>query len=177
VIVTSDHGELFGEHGLFIHGNCLYRRVLQVPLLISYPSGLPSDIRVSNAVSLRDIPATVLDLIGAEENQPFPGSSLARYWRPGTKVEPSSEVVLSELAGPARIPADQGRSPVSEGPMKALVINGKQYIRNYGNGSEELYDFACDPEELHDLSQVAKSQEDLKGFRRFLEEILSSSNH
>lgn len=39
IVITSDHGEQFGEHGLLTHGNSLYLPLLHVPLLISYPRG------------------------------------------------------------------------------------------------------------------------------------------
>jgi arylsulfatase A-like enzyme len=173
IIVTSDHGELFGEHGLFGHGNCLYRPVLQVRLLISYPSVLPIGARVSAPVSLREIPATVMELIGVRESRTFPGSSLSRYWQSAGKEEGDSAFLLSEITSPSRIPPDHGRSPVSEGPMKALVLGGKQYIKNYGSGVEELYDFFLDPGEVSDLAHAAEFQYDLQQSRRALAQLLS----
>ena len=71
---------------------------------------------------------------------------------------------------------DQGRSPISRGPMKSLLMNGKQYIRNFGDGSEELYDFASDPGELRDLSHAAEGRGDLEQSRRILEQYLSKSD-
>ena len=81
VIVTSDHGEGFGEHDLFDHGESLYRTEIRVPLLISLPSGRASGRVVDRFVSLRDIPATIADLIGSSKEPPFPGRSLARLWQ------------------------------------------------------------------------------------------------
>ncbi len=81
VIVTADHGEGFGEHDLFDHGESLYRPEIRVPLLISLPSGRASGRVVDRFVSLRDIPATIADLIGSSQEPPFPGRSLARLWQ------------------------------------------------------------------------------------------------
>jgi len=177
VIVTADHGELFGEHDLFGHGNCLYRPVIQVPLLISFPSNLPRDRKIKHPVSLRDLPATLMDLIGYRGDHPFPGPSMARYWRQDAEQDSPPEYLLSELATPSRIPPDQGRSPISNGPMKSLIVNGKQYIRNLGDGSEEFYDFARDPGETRDLSQVVECQEDLRQSRNSLRILLSGIGH
>ena len=62
VVITSDHGELFGEHDTHVHGNSIYWRTLHVPLLMSWPGRLPAGLRVADPVSLRDVPATILSL-------------------------------------------------------------------------------------------------------------------
>ena len=81
VIVTSDHGEGMGEHDLFDHGESLYRPEIHVPLLIVLPAGQRATGVVRETVSLRDLPATILDLAGLSEGSPFPGRSLADLWR------------------------------------------------------------------------------------------------
>ena len=100
LIITSDHGELFGEHDLFCHGHCLYRPVVQVPLMISYPTRVPPGLTVSQPVSLRDIPATVIDLLGLENGDVFPGSSLSRFWQKGKSFPKAQDIVLSEIDAP-----------------------------------------------------------------------------
>ena len=60
VVVTSDHGEQLGEHGLVNHGNSLYRPLLAVPLLIRFPGRVPSGMRIRAPVSLVDLPSTIL---------------------------------------------------------------------------------------------------------------------
>ena len=81
VIVTSDHGEGFGQHDLFGHGESLYRPEIHVPLVIVLPAGQRTTGIVCEPVSLRDLPATILDLAGCSEGSPFPGRSLAELWR------------------------------------------------------------------------------------------------
>jgi hypothetical protein len=114
-----------------------------------------------------------MELIGEQQSRPFPGSSLSRYWQSVGKEEGDSAFLLSEITSPSRIPPDNGRSPVSEGPMKALVLGGKQYIKNYGSGVEELYDFFSDPGEVSDLAQAAEFQDELQQSRRALAHLLS----
>jgi arylsulfatase A-like enzyme len=64
VIITSDHGELFGEHDLFGHGNSLYRQVIHVPLIILVvKSSYPVEKWVSEAVSISAIPSTILEIL------------------------------------------------------------------------------------------------------------------
>src|SRR4029434_6029700 len=64
VVVTSDHGDEFAEHGLVDHGNTLYRASLHVPLVLHFPGRVPGGRRVMQPVSLRNLAATVLDLVG-----------------------------------------------------------------------------------------------------------------
>ena len=82
VIVTADHGEHLGDHLLFFHGCSLYRQLVQVPLVIVDPKGVPANRVVAEPVSLRDVPATVVDLLSLGRDAPFPGRSLARFWGP-----------------------------------------------------------------------------------------------
>ena len=90
MIVTSDHGEQFGEHGLIEHGNSLYWPVLHVPLVISFPGRVPEGQSVAEPVSLADLPTTVLDLLRLPNTQAFPGASLARCWKDGKDAPPRS---------------------------------------------------------------------------------------
>ncbi len=81
LIIASDHGESFGEHkGVFCHGSSLYQSELHVPLLIIPPGDSATKQVVTEPVSLRDLAATIVDVLGLESGSPFPGSSLARFW-------------------------------------------------------------------------------------------------
>jgi arylsulfatase A-like enzyme len=171
VIITSDHGELFGEHGLYGHGNCLYRPVLQVPLLIIYPPSVPAGFEVAEPVSLRDLPSTILNLVTPKGSSSIPGSSLTRYWSPSDDKPKEASAILSEISAPCRVPPDHGRSPVSSGKMQALLEGGKMYIKNLGNGREELYDFESDPNEQTNLVETMEGARLLPEMRRRLEEF------
>jgi arylsulfatase A-like enzyme len=163
VIVTSDHGEQFGEHGLFLHSNSLYHPLLHVPLLISYPGRVPSGQRVDGRASLRDIPATIVELIGAAGDQVFPGASLSRYWSaPNAHAgDAGGATVLSEVKHSYWAEKWQ---PASRGDMHSLMNDRHHYIRN-GDGREELYAIRTDPTEEHDLSGSEESRPLLERFR------------
>ena len=64
VVVVGDHGEGLGEHDLFEHGESLFSTEIHVPLLIIPPAGGQKATVVPDTVSLRDLPATVVDLVG-----------------------------------------------------------------------------------------------------------------
>jgi arylsulfatase A-like enzyme len=176
VVITSDHGEMFGEHGLFGHGNCLYRPVLQVPLLILYPRKVPAGFKVVPLVSLRDIPATILDLVGPRGPHPIPGASLSRYWEEEDVGDLAASMILSEIAAPCPVPPDHGRSPVAGGQMKSLTEGGRRYILHLGNEREELYDFENDQSELDDLSRDPQNRVALQQMRQSLDEIASGGH-
>src|SRR5262249_46251028 len=137
VIVTADHGEHLGDHLLFFHGCSLYRQVVQVPLVILEPKGPPAGRVVADPVSLRDIPATIADMLGLGGNAPSPGRPLARFWSGNPEgTRPPPEPLLMETDKPLVLMND-GREPAAKGPMKSLVAGGMHYIRS-GDGSEEL---------------------------------------
>jgi arylsulfatase A-like enzyme len=150
VIITSDHGEGLGEHGLFEHGESLYRTEIHVPLLILPPTGAGSAAVVRETVSLRDLPATVADLVGLAKGAPFPGRSLAGLWQhpPARRDQTNEGLVVSELSSPNPANPNQGRSPAHRGPLISLAGNDFVYIRNEGDGTEELFDQREDPLEL-----------------------------
>jgi arylsulfatase A-like enzyme len=156
VIITSDHGEGLGEHALYMHGESLYRTEIRVPLLILLPSHRPPMAVVRETVSLRDLPATVVDVLGLGAGSPFPGRSLARFWAPGlSPVGPGEgDVVFSELGSPNPADPNHGRSPVYRGPLVSLAADEFVYIRNEGDGNEELFDERSDADELNNLANV-----------------------
>lgn len=150
VVITSDHGEHFGEHGLLLHGASLYRPVLHVPLLVVYQGLVPAGGRVPSTVSLRDVSATVLDLAGLARATELPGRSLAPSWTESRPVLPSDNLpVFSEVEQAAWSPEGY---PARTGSLESVVFGQFQYIRNNGSGREELYDVSADAEQAVDLS-------------------------
>ena len=85
IIISSDHGEEFQEHKVMHHGNSLYRASVQVPLLLLFPDNRSAGKSVSEPVSLRNIPATVMDIIGHGNNSSFPGQTLTSFLPTHTK--------------------------------------------------------------------------------------------
>jgi arylsulfatase A-like enzyme len=76
VVILSDHGEEFGEHGGTGHARTVFDEILRVPLLFWAPNRVPEGRRVSEQVSLIDVAPTILDLVGAEPLTQIPGKSL-----------------------------------------------------------------------------------------------------
>lgn len=144
IVITSDHGEGFGEHNLPAskrHGYHLYRNETKVPLIVRVP-GLPPRV-VTTAASHVDILPTLLNLLG----------------RPPTE-EP--QLLGDSLVGPMLGTEIADRNIFQEvwyeGPTskKAVVSNEWHFIRNLvPEDTRELYDMAADPEEEHNVEGAA----------------------
>jgi arylsulfatase A-like enzyme len=148
VVITSDHGEGLGEHDLFDHGESLYSTELDVSLLILLPRKGRTARVVRQVVSLRDLPATIVDLVGQGAGSPFPGHSLADVWRDSHDTRSAVSVAFSELFAPSPRKTNHGRSPADRGAMISVAEGDFVYIRNEGDGAEELFNKSDDPHEL-----------------------------
>jgi arylsulfatase A-like enzyme len=76
VVVTADHGEALGEHGVIGHGWYLIEPVLHVPLVIRAPGRVPDGVRIPAPASLADVTPTILDLAGVPIPPVLQGRSL-----------------------------------------------------------------------------------------------------
>ena len=168
VIVTSDHGEQFGEHDLVYHSNSLYKPLLHVPLIVVWPDRIPAAREVADFVSLRDLPATVTDLLDLDDS-PFPGQSWASTWAPDDGPRPPTH--LAEILIGDRVPSWLSPTwPVSKGGMRAANEHGMHLIRR-GDGQEELYDLKNDPHERTNLVDDKAHAAVLQKLRGWLDDL------
>ena len=168
LIVAGDHGEGFGEHDLYVHGESLYSSEIHVPLLIVLPPSKSAVGSVGEPVSLRELPATVVDLLGLEAGSPFPGDSLVSRW---DRSKPRTDAaVVAELGSPNPFDPNQGRSPAKDGPLRSVTIGDFTYIR--GPGREELYNQETDPHERNNLVGDDAARSVLLRLRSELERII-----
>ncbi len=165
IVITSDHGELHGEHNIYGHGAHLYRPGVNVPLLVVGPGRVPHAATVAQPVSLRDLPATIVELLGFAGPSPFPGRSLASLWAPSAAgASPPEEFLLTETSN------DLSKAPIRSIRARSLLYRDTVYIRNK-DGSEELYDEATDPAETHNLATASEKAQLLGLFRNKMKEI------
>jgi arylsulfatase A-like enzyme len=138
VVITSDHGEEFGEHGgLVMHGHSLYRQATHVPLVIRGP-GVPAGVRVAASVTNAAIPATVASLLSVESE--FPMTPLVN------DGGASPDLPVMELI---RKPWGSPRHKTTHGSGQAVVSEGWHLIRQETFPSE-LFDLSVDPSEQDD---------------------------
>ncbi|HEY0712637.1 MAG TPA: sulfatase-like hydrolase/transferase, partial [Polyangia bacterium] len=142
IVVVADHGEAWGEHKHYFHGQDLTEEQLRVPLIVSVPGMQP--VVVDEEVSLVDIGPTLLDLIGLQAPPVFRGRSMMPAIRgdaapSGTAVKP----VFAEL-----LPANAW--PKHEVMM---VLGGKKIVHKITERRWELFDLTKDPKQQRDLSR------------------------
>jgi len=167
IIITADHGENFGEHGLVGHHFGLYDSILHVPLIISHSSLASGRIRHKGVVSTIDILPTILSLCGLDASDDIQGKTLFSFEE--RKIhdfvcaecgESETDWALTRHA--ARMGAFESvyeRLQSSGIALKLRSIDmGSKCIRNEEfkyifspSGKEELYDIASDPTEKNNI--------------------------
>jgi len=145
VIVTSDHGEEFGEHDFFGHGETLYEAAVRVPLLVRLPAGVagpPPGSVLEAPVSLADVAPWILGLCGQPAD---PRMFTERPLGPDTLSPPGRRRLYIELdTHRARL------SVVRDGDLKLhALLSGSSPGQE--PGERRLFDVADDPLETRDL--------------------------
>jgi arylsulfatase A-like enzyme len=140
IVITSDHGEGFLDHGIMDHGKGLaYQNYLHVPLLIKYP-GQHAGNQSSASASQVDLMPTIVDIAGLSPVPGMQGRSLHGIPRG------ESEAVFAQ----ADTSAWDSRNPMLRGTRRA-IISGNLKLITWSNGQSELYDLAADPGEIHNI--------------------------
>jgi arylsulfatase A-like enzyme len=146
VIVTSDHGEHLGDHGIDDHANSLYAQLLRVPLVVRFPGRVPNGRRIDQAVSTIDLAPTILDLAGLPANPGFVGRSLRRFWDgPGV----IGDSVMFAQVDRSPLPKSWFRN--HEGPLWSLLTQDYHLTLN-PDSTKELFRYRIDPAEVRDLA-------------------------
>ena len=141
IVITSDHGDTFGEHGLADHFlGFVYQDLVHIPLLIKYPRQ-QAPASSDELVSQVDFLPTVLDLLGAKANSGLQGRSLLRPV-PGEGVAVFSQGTRSGLVGVGNPRFDGLRRAIFAGSLKLI---------SWTAGAPEMYDVAADPTESLNL--------------------------
>ncbi|MCH2171361.1 sulfatase [Myxococcota bacterium] len=189
VLVTSDHGEEFAEHGDLFHEKAkLYQELLSVPLLVWCPGRLLEGHVVEEPVGLVDVTPTALDLAGVAIPANLDGVSLLPQLlgRPGepdrvllSDVDLSLEIASDRFGAVRKSGESREASPdVAGGSANSAAADFILALRSgslkllYHSDTErsELFDLASDPGETRDLS--AERPEWLATFELALAEAL-----
>ena len=171
LVLTSDHGENFGEHGLASHQFCLYDSLIHVPLILVYPDVIPQGRRISSLVSHTDIFPTILDLLNIEcDVQGIQGKSLVPF---GERTV--HDFICAECGESVRSRLEPGlRSklePYDKG-SKCLRTEEYKYIIS-ADQKEELYDIKENPSEKVNIAE--KHPDKTTSFREQLQDTVDTS--
>ncbi len=161
VIVTSDHGELFGEHGLANHFKALTREETHVPLIMRYPGRIEGGTRIATPAQLRDILPTVLELAEIPDGPEMDGNSLVAILD-GTE----SELRGGETVGFLYRPVDKEYPFTAPGHLLSMRDDDSMYVWS-STGMTGFFDLHADPTEDHNLHGSHGSEPAAK--RRFEE--------
>ena len=136
LIITSDHGEEFWEHGGFEHGHTLYEELVHVPLLIKLPGAAYGGTTIDESVSIVDIFPTVLEVAGCAIKKPSQARSLLSLLRGGPT---------------GKTPAFSGSTLYNNG-KRSVKIGSLKYILDVNSKENCLFDLETDPGEFINLS-------------------------
>jgi arylsulfatase A-like enzyme len=179
IVITSDHGESLGDHGMTNHGQTLYRELVHVPLIFWFPGRVPAGVRITPAVTGASIPATVLNLLNDDSAGQFPEPDISVLWS-SPQTRPDWPPSLSELAsrsfGSEKEKREMRLAPTSlTGPMKSVVANHWHLIVHKILGSQ-LFDWSRDPSETHNLIYAPEVQETAAHLVAAMEDVLGGTS-
>jgi len=169
IIVTSDHGENLGQHGMWGHGG-VYEPIIYVPLIMVCPGNLPKKKRVKGFAQQVDISTTIFEIADVPVNSVM--EKIEAYVRKAGNPAYSKEIrgftdgknLLDLVNGRVirnHVIAETGRVYLTRGAedrIEAKVL-GIRTIRNnewklitYSDGKKELYNINDDPMEIYNLA-------------------------
>jgi arylsulfatase A-like enzyme len=139
LVITSDHGEEFLDHGGVMHGRTQYEEVLRVPLILAGP-GVPAGVRVREPVSLVDVLPTASALLGHAAPEGLDGLDLGPLWQ-GPRASLGERMLFSE--------ADWRNE--EDDVLRAVRFGRWKLVHDRRTGARRLYDLARDPRERVDV--------------------------
>jgi lipoteichoic acid synthase len=138
-VIFGDHGEGFGEHGRYVHGDTIYEEGLRVPLLIHDPKRFQNGERVEELSNQTDILPTVVDMLGYKvDNGEYPGYSLLRPL-------PEERTLMFNC--------------VTERKCLASIKGYDKYVYHYDDQPDEVFDLSKDPLEKRNLTSQRTEKE------------------
>ncbi len=144
VIFTSDHGEMLGDHGIYLKGPYFYEPAIRVPLIISAPSMIEGGRRSTALVELVDIAPTILDMCGLRRDPGMQGQSLWPMLNGEAPLDRHREDIYCEFYG-----SNFRYDP----PAHTTMVRTERYKLTvaHGQNTGELYDLYADPNETKNL--------------------------
>lgn len=137
IIFMSDHGELLGDHGVYLKGPHFYEPAIHVPLILSCPRLITKPVRVSSFVELVDLAPTFLEAAGTDVHPGMQGKSLMKILK-GEATDHRDDIYCESYE------ADQGYAMMVRDQTHKIVV---YHSKNEG----ELYDLNHDPTESENL--------------------------
>lgn len=143
VIFMSDHGEMLGDHGIYLKGPYFYEELIRVPLIMRWTGKIPAGQRVSSLIELVDLAPTLLDAAGVAPYKGMQGKSLLPLLR-GDSAAVERDDVYCEFCN-----ANFSYTPLAHTTM----VRTRRYKLTAAHAQDtgELYDLQADPGEHRNL--------------------------
>nr|WP_210405375.1 sulfatase/phosphatase domain-containing protein [Rhodophyticola sp. CCM32] len=150
IVFMSDHGELLGDHGIYLKGPFFYEPSVHVPLVFHWPGRIRQG-EVQGLVELVDLVPTLLDAVGLPPEQGVQGRSLWPQLT-GKSREPHREDIYCEYYN-----AMPWHDDIGGANLTMLRTDTAKIVVQHGAGPGELYDLTKDPGEHVNLWDDAEA--------------------
>jgi arylsulfatase A-like enzyme len=157
VVIVSDHGDEFWDHGSVLHAHTVFQELLHVPFLLRVPALEREARHIGERVSLLDVVPTVLELLALPQPKGLRGRSLVPLLH--GEALPERPVFAEGFA------VDSKLQTVVDGPWKL--------IRDLDSGNVALFDLKSDPQERNDLAPT--QPQEVERLRQLLDGVLGRS--
>ncbi len=152
VIITSDHGEEFADHGSYLHGKNLYESMIRIPFVMRCPGWLPKNMRIGAMVQSIDIMPTVLEILDIDIPTEAQGKSTVPLLE--GKTNRIHDFVFSERTdGSSKNPEYYILTAISERLKLITYPSGRNRRYNRHGFTKELFNLESDPGEREDLAK------------------------
>jgi len=145
VVYSSDHGEMLGDHGIYLKGPFFYDCAIRVPLIVSWPGAIEGGRRSESLIELADLAPTLLDAAGLERHPGMQARSLWPLLAGQADLDRFRDDVYCEY---------YNAMPSHQDPKAfATMVRSERckLVLCHGLNEGELYDLASDPAETHNL--------------------------
>lgn len=139
IIFTTDHGELLGDHGLWMKGPFHYEELVRIPLLVRWPAGIPAGQRTDALISQVDLVPSILAAVGVDQpHEEMDGLNMLPLMC-GDSAQSRDAAIVECVDNPGFLRA------------KSVVTEDRKLTFYHGQSFGELYDLRNDPGEIRNL--------------------------
>jgi N-acetylglucosamine-6-sulfatase len=166
IVLLSDHGYWYGEHGLSVERRLAYEEAIRIPLLVRYPPMIQRGSIIDEFALSIDLAPTLIELANGKSTHRMDGVSLVpllrgehpENWRTSFLVQYNTDTVFPRVLNMG---------------YRAVRTQRWKYIRyNQLDGMDELYDLKNDPYEMENLVTKPDSRLVLEELKSELDRLL-----
>ncbi len=164
ILLTSDHGDMIGEHNLMHHSYCIYDELIKIPMILKLPDTINQGKKIDNQVSLMNVPATIMEILGIK-NETF----LNQVQEKSLPIK-NDAVEYTHVFSECERPKNEFINTYPDFDFSVydkhfLTVRSKQYKYIWASDKKhELYNIQNDPNEQFNLisekAELAKNLEE-----------------